>query len=116
MNELVRYAKAISDENRLRMLKLLTEKDICVCEMAEMFPISHSQISRDLKSLYEAGFLKKWNDGKGVVYMADRVTSPRYCQALMDILADSYNDDETMYKLRTRLQKAIEDQVRERSR
>ena len=36
MRELVRVSKALADENRVRMLKLLSEKDICVCEMVEM--------------------------------------------------------------------------------
>ncbi|MFC1946090.1 ArsR family transcriptional regulator [Chloroflexota bacterium] len=60
-------------QQRTKLLKLLTEKDICVCEMKLIFPISHSHISRYLKMLYEAGFLKRWNEGKCVVYMADRV-------------------------------------------
>ena len=86
MNRFCQCAKALTDENRVKMLKLLTEKDICVCEMKQIFPISNSQISRDLKMLYEAGFLKRWNEGKCVVYMADRVDSEPYCQAMLDLV------------------------------
>ncbi len=114
MRELVKISKALADETRIRMLKLLLEKDICVCEMEEIFTLSTSQISRNLKMLMEAGFLKRWRDGKCVVYIADRDSHNRYCQTLLSILADSFNDDEVTRRDRERLQKVIEDQVREK--
>ena len=111
-----KIAKALSDEHRLKMLKLLTEKDICVCEMNELFPMSHSQVSRSLNILFNAGFLKRWHDGKCVVYMADRVNGNIYCQKMLNLIADSFNEDESIQKLREKLQQAIEDKVREKSR
>ena len=114
MRELVKVAKALSSETRIRMLKLLLEKDICVCEMEEIFPLSSSQLSRNLAMLMEAGFLKRWRDGKCVVYIADRDSQNRYCRVLLDMLADSFNDNEATHRDRKRLQKVIEDQVREK--
>jgi len=116
MMRFCRCAKALTDENRVKMLKLLTEKDICLCEMKEIFPISHSQISRDLKTLYDAGFLKRWNEGKCVVYMADRVNSEGYCRALLEMVANSFNDDESVRICREKLHKVIENKVREKSK
>ena len=110
--ELLKVAKAISDENRLKMLKLLTEKDICICEMRGIFSLSHSQISRNLSILCDAGFLKRWNEGKRAVYIADRVNSSECCQAIIDLIADSLNKDVAIHKLREKLQKVIEDKVR----
>jgi len=98
------------------MLKLLTEKDICLCEMAEIFPLSKSQISRDLKILFDAGFLKRWNDGRCVVYMADRVNSDEYCRALLELIANSFNDDESIRLCREKLQRVIDSKVRERAK
>jgi len=114
MRELVRLSKALSDETRIRMLKLLLEKDICVCEMQEIFPLSESQVSRSLKLLMDAGFLKRWRDGKCVVYEADRVNSSRCCRALLDVLADSFNDSRAVLRDRENLQKVIAEQVREK--
>ena len=116
MKQFSNCAKALTDENRVRMLKLLTEKDICVCEMKLIFPISHSQISRDLKILYNVGFLKRWNEGKCVVYMADRIDSDQYCRHLLDLVANSFNDDELIHIYRQKLQQVIKDQIREKSR
>ena len=109
-------AKALTDENRVMMLKLLTEKDICLCEMQEIFSISQSQISRDLKILYNAGFLKRWHEGKCVIYMADRINSEGYCQALLELVARSFNNDESVRLCREKLQTAIAKKVREKSK
>jgi len=115
MRELVRVSKALTNETRIRMLKLLLEKDISVCEMHEIFPMSHSQVSRNLKMLMDAGFLKRWREGKCVVYVADKVNSNGYCQALLNVLADSFNDDEVACRDRERLQQVIAQQVRSRN-
>lgn len=109
-------ARALTDENRVMMLKLLTEKDICLCEMKEIIPISQSQISRDLKILYNAGFLRRWNEGRCVVYMADRIGSEGYCRALLDLVANSFNDDDSVRLCREKLQAVISKKVREKSK
>jgi ArsR family transcriptional regulator len=114
MRELVKVAKALSGETRIRMLKLLLEKDICVCEMEEIFPLSSSQLSRNLKMLMEAGFLKRWREGKCVVYIADCNCQSRYCRTLLNMVRDSFNDSEATQSDRARLQKVIADQVREK--
>lgn len=109
-------ARALTDENRVMMLKLLTEKDICLCEMKEIIPISQSQISRDLKALLNAGFLRRWYEGRCVVYMADRMNSEGYCRALIDLVAASFNDDDSVRLCRERLQAVIAKKVREKSK
>jgi len=114
MQKLVTIAKALSDETRIRMLKLLLEKDICVCEMEEIFHLSISQLSRNCKMLMEAGFLKRWREGKCVVYIADRETPNQHCRTILNMIAESFNDSELTRKDRHNLQKVIANQVRER--
>jgi len=116
MRDLIKAFKALSDETRIRMLKLLLERDICVCEMEHIFPISRSQVSRNLKILMDAGFLKRWREGKSVVYVADRSNCNQYCWAVLRLLADSFNDEETTAKDREKLRQVIADKVRERSK
>jgi ArsR family transcriptional regulator len=113
---MVKATKALSDETRIRMLKLLLEKDICVCEMQEIFPMSQSQVSRNLKTLMDAGFLKRWREGKCVVYEADRNSNNTFCRALLDALAVSFNDSEAVSRDRERLRQVIAQQVRERGK
>lgn len=116
MQELVKIAKALSDETRIRMLKLLLEKDICVCEMEEIFPLSLSQLARNCKMLMEAGFLKRWREGKCVVYIADRENCNHYCQALLDLISNSFNRDEAALSDKEKLSKVIADGIREKKK
>lgn len=116
MQDLVRIAKALSNKIRVRMLKLLLEKDICVCEMNEIMPISNSQVSRNLTALMDAGFLKRWNEGKCVVYKAERVNSSKYCCKLLDLIAECHDDDNIVLRDRKKLKQVIAMQVREKKR
>jgi ArsR family transcriptional regulator len=112
MHKLVKISKALSDETRIRMLKLLLDEDICACEMRKIFPLSLPQLSRNLKMLMEAGFLKCWRDGKCLVYIADRDSADDYCRTLMDLLSASYNNSETVLKDRMKLKQVKANRVR----
>ncbi len=58
MQDLIKVMKALSDETRLRILKVLLEKECCVCEVMQALDISQSRTSRNLGILQDAGFLK----------------------------------------------------------
>ena len=112
MREIVKISKALADETRIRMLKLLLERDICACEMQEIFPLSISQLSRNLNMLMEAGFLKRWREGKCMIYIADRDNGNRYCRTLLDLLADSYNTTGIILKDRKKLRQVMANKLR----
>ena len=63
MRDLVRAAKALSDETRLRILNLLLERECCVCEVMQVLEISQTRASRNLNILLDAGFLKMRKEG-----------------------------------------------------
>jgi ArsR family transcriptional regulator len=68
MNDLTRAAKAISDETRLRILNLILEHECCVCEVMQGLDISQTRASRNLKILFDAGYLNMRNDGLFTLY------------------------------------------------
>ena len=117
MQDLVKLCKALSDENRIRMLKLLLERDVSNCEMAMVFPnLSQSQISRDLSMLMNVGCLERWREGRCVVYTVNKAKCSQFVQALVKVLAESFNDDEVTYRDRENLLKAIDAGVREQAK
>jgi ArsR family transcriptional regulator len=63
MREFVKAFKALSDETRVRILKLLLERECCVCEVMQALDISQSRASRNLGILHDAGFIKARRDG-----------------------------------------------------
>jgi ArsR family transcriptional regulator len=71
MRKIVRAAKALSDETRLRILNLLLERECCVCEVMRVLDISQTRASRNLNVLYAAGFLKVRRQGLWAYYSID---------------------------------------------
>jgi len=60
--------KALSDKNRLRILKMLQKKPICVCEITEVLQLATSTVSQHLSLLSETGLIIGEKDGKWINY------------------------------------------------
>ena len=58
MNQIVNVLKALSDETRLRIINLLYERELCVCDVMVILQISQAKASRHLINLKNAGLLK----------------------------------------------------------
>ena len=72
MSNLVKAAKALSDEMRLRILNLLLERECCVCEVIRVLDISQTRASRNLNILYDAGFLRLRKEGLWAYYSVNK--------------------------------------------
>lgn len=60
---------ALNDETRLRILRFIdVNGKVCVCDIEEAFEMIQSRISRHLKILKEAGFLKLEREGRWAYY------------------------------------------------
>ncbi len=103
MQDLLKAMKALSDETRLRILKVLLEKECCVCEIMQALDISQSRASRNLGILQEAGFLRARRDGVWIVYSIDWQATNRYAPSLAKLLKDSPVSNEVLEKDRERL-------------
>jgi ArsR family transcriptional regulator, arsenate/arsenite/antimonite-responsive transcriptional repressor len=62
MRDLEKVLKACSDKNRLRILKLLENRKLCVCEIAFVLGITQPSVSRHLKKLKKAGLIDAEQD------------------------------------------------------
>jgi ArsR family transcriptional regulator len=49
--------KALSDETRLRMLAVIWQREMCVCEIEQVLELTQSNASRHLSSLKNAGMI-----------------------------------------------------------
>ena len=103
MRDLVKAIKALSDETRLRILKVLLEKECCVCEIMQALDISQSRASRNLGILESAGFLQSRRDGAWIVYSVDWDTANNYAASLAKMLRESPISNEVLSQDRDRL-------------
>jgi len=60
--------KALGDKNRLRIINILSERSLCVCELTEVLNISQSTVSGHLRVLKDAGIVEDKKDGLWVEY------------------------------------------------
>ena len=68
MNDLVMIFKALSDETRLRIIKLLEEGELCVCDITAALDMVQPKVSFHLSALKEAGLIKDRKEGKWIHY------------------------------------------------
>ena len=68
MKGLLSVFKALSDETRLRIVKLLENGELCVCHIVAAIDMSQPKISFHLKILKEAGLVKDRREGKWMHY------------------------------------------------
>ena len=106
MKNLIKTAKAISDETRIRILKVLLERECCVCEVMQALDISQSRASRNLGILENAGFVKPRRDGLWIVYSIDKQTMNSHVASLTEMLRSSLIDEEIVMRDRKRLSRA----------
>lgn len=89
----VKIFKVLSDPNRLRILKALQTKMLCVCEIKELLNLANSTISQHLKILKEADFIIEAKDGKWVNYQINTSSSDKRIISILTKL-DFWIDDE----------------------
>lgn len=107
MKNLISAAKAISDETRIRILKVLLERECCVCEVMQALNISQSRASRNLGILERAGFVKSRRDGLWIVYSVDEQMVNGYAASLIEMLRNSLLNEGTVLQDRERLSHAM---------
>ena len=77
MKQFIKVMKALSDENRVRIVKMLQQKVMCVCEIQTALGLAQSTVSKHLKILEDAGITTSSKEGLWVNYrLADGTQSP----------------------------------------
>lgn len=64
--------KALSDENRLRMINLLLQRELCVCEIESVLEMSQTNVSRHLLKLRHADVVESEKKAQWVYYSIRR--------------------------------------------
>jgi DNA-binding transcriptional ArsR family regulator len=63
-----KFFKALSDEKRIRILKLLKVKEMCVCELMIALQLTQPNLSHHLRILENTGIIRSRKEGKWVYY------------------------------------------------
>ncbi len=99
MKEFIRVMKAVSDPTRVKILKILEKRMMCVCELQTALGSAQSTTSKHLKILEDAGLVESHKDGLWVNYrLADGRQSP-YASSLLGNLRHWLNDEAEIRRL-----------------
>lgn len=83
MKEILEITKALSDENRVRIVMMLGGGEMCVCQIIEMLGLAPSTVSKHVQILLRAGLVEMRKDGKWIYY---RLAGPEASPPLRDII------------------------------
>lgn len=93
MRELLKVLKAAGDKNRLRILKMLQGKDMCVCELAAVLGIRQPSVSKHLRILKNAGLIQDERNGQWIDYSLCKEQVNKYSPVIQATIKNWLNDD-----------------------
>ena len=105
MKENTKLFKALSDPNRLRILKMLQSKSLCVCEITDVLKLATSTVSKHLSILKDGGFILEQKDGKWVNYLINPRPSDPIISSLISTLDFWISDDQLIISDKQKVQK-----------
>jgi ArsR family transcriptional regulator len=68
MSDSLQLLKALADQTRLRILHVLSRRELCVCQIVDILGMGQSKVSRHLAHLRHAGLVRDRRDGLWIHY------------------------------------------------
>jgi ArsR family transcriptional regulator, arsenate/arsenite/antimonite-responsive transcriptional repressor len=81
--DLVSFSRALADPTRWRIIRLLAERPLCVCELADILAMPQSSVSSQVQIIRKPGLLEEEKRGKWIYY---RIL-PKFRRLLRDLEA-----------------------------
>lgn len=97
MKHFIKVMKALSDPNRIKIVKMLQQKnDLCVCEMRAVLKLAQPTVSKHLKVLEDAELVVGSKEKLWVNYRLNTVSASPYGAAMLKQLHQWLNEDAEM--------------------
>ncbi len=93
MKHFIKVVKALSDPNRVKMLKIMQLRTMCVCEIQAALEIAQPTVSKHLKVLEDAGLVSHIKEGLWVNYHLTNGHSSPYAASLLGNLKHWLEND-----------------------
>jgi ArsR family transcriptional regulator len=103
MREFIKVMKAFSDPNRVKIVKMLQRRTMCVCEIQEALHISQPAVSKHMKVLEEAGLVEYQKEGLWVNYYLTGGEDSAYVATILGNMRHWLEDDPEIVELLKRL-------------
>jgi ArsR family transcriptional regulator len=92
LEELSLLASALSDTNRIEILRMLAGKELCACHILSYLGISQPTLSYHMKLLTESGLVSASRRGKWTFYEINRDRLNAFSLAVNEIPEETIED------------------------
>ena len=103
MKEFIKVMKALSDPNRVKIIKILQKRVMCVCEIQAALDIAQPTVSKHLKLLEGAGMVSNMKDGLWVNYSITGGAQSPYAASFLGHMCHWLSEDPEIKRLLDRL-------------
>lgn len=79
--------QALAEPTRIRIMRLLLERELCVCEITAALEEPQYKVSRHLAVLKSAGLVRDWREGQWMHYEVAPALDPAWRLALVALRA-----------------------------
>jgi DNA-binding transcriptional ArsR family regulator len=107
MREFMAITKALSDPGRVRILLALRRRELCVCQVTELFSFAPSTVSKHLSILFQAGLVESRKDGRWIYYQLPDKTAPVEVREAIDWVKKSLASNPHVLKDNKQLKKIL---------
>lgn len=99
MRTFLKVMKALSDPNRVKIIKMLQHRMMCVCEIQAALDVAQPTVSKHMKILEEAGLVDHKKDGLWVNYYLTEGGSNPYGASLLGNLRHWLDEDPEVFEV-----------------
>ncbi len=99
MKPFIKVMKALSDPNRVKIIKMLQQRVMCVCELKAGLNVAQPTVSKHLKLLEDAGLVASEKDGLWANYRLTDGSSSPYAATVLGNLRHWLNDERQIVDL-----------------
>ena len=82
LSEVIKFLKAISEENRLKILCILKKGEFCVCDIWQNLNLPQNLVSHHLKVLKDFGLVESRKESTKVLYSLNPEKAKKYINLL----------------------------------
>ena len=107
MKQFIQVMKALSDPNRVAVLKILEQGELCVCEIQHLLELAQPTVSKHMKILEEAGLVNRRRQGAWILYSLADGEESVYAQTMLTQLKGWLHNDSTVQRMTEELPNAL---------
>ncbi len=107
MKQFIKIMKALSDPNRVKIIKMLEVKELCVCEVQSILNLAQSTVSKHLKVLEDTELITYEKQGSWIIYRLSSNSIRKYNSTMLNHMRQWLNDESEIKELKKILPTAI---------